>query len=69
LLEKVARKLNARALRRPNLLADKREQPGVPLPEPPVVTHFESRRAAISSTLQTWSEMPVSIAGVTLKVW
>jgi len=33
-----------------------------------VVTHFESRSPAISSMLQTWSETPASIAGVTRSV-
>ena len=33
-----------------------------------VVGQFESKRAASSSTDQTWAEMPASIAGVTRKV-
>jgi len=33
-----------------------------------VVTHFESRRPAISSTSQRWSDTPAAIAGLTRSV-
>jgi hypothetical protein len=33
-----------------------------------VVTHFESKSAAMSETSQTWSVTPVAIAGVTRRV-